>query len=83
MTQTVSATGNAIAAEDLTLNFSAAGTLTEVDVTAGQTVTAGQVLARIDSTTAENQLKTAQANLVERAGAHAGPAAPADRAGRS
>ncbi len=63
VTQTVSATGNAIAAEDLTLNFASAGTLTEVDVTAGQTVTAGQVLARVDSTTAENQLKTAQANL--------------------
>jgi RND family efflux transporter MFP subunit len=63
VTQTVSATGNAIAAEDLTLNFSGGGTLTEVDVAAGQTVTEGQVLARIDSTTAENQLKTAQANL--------------------
>ena len=63
VTQTVSATGNAIAAEDLTLNFSSGGTLTEVDVTAGQTVTAGQALAKIDSTTAANQLKTAQANL--------------------
>ena len=63
VTQTVSATGNAIAAEDLTLNFQGTGVLTEVDVTAGSTVTAGQVLARIDSTTAENQLKTAQANL--------------------
>jgi HlyD family secretion protein len=63
VTQTVSATGNAIAAEDLTLNFQGTGVLTEVDVTAGSTVTAGQVLARIDSTTADNQLKTAQANL--------------------
>ncbi len=63
VTQTVSATGNAVAAEDLTLNFSGGGTLTEVDVAAGQTVTQGQVLARIDSTTAQNQLTTAQANL--------------------
>ena len=63
VTQTVSATGNTIAAEDLTLNFQGTGVLTEVDVTAGSTVTAGQVLARIDSTTADNQLKTAQANL--------------------
>ena len=63
VTQTVSATGNAVAAEDLTLNFASGGILTEVDVTAGQTVTQGQVLARVDSTTAENQLRTAQANL--------------------
>src|SRR5262249_489559 len=63
VTQTVSATGNATAAEDLTLNFSSGGTLTEVDVAPGATVAAGQVLARIDSTTADNQLRTAQANL--------------------
>ena len=82
VTQTVSATGNAIAAEDLTLNFASAGTLTEVDVTAGQTVTAGQVLARVDSTTAENQLKTARANLSSARGAPAGHPAPVDGAGR-
>ena len=64
VTQTVSATGNAVAADDLTLNFNGSGgVLTEVDVKAGDTVTAGQVLARVDATTAQNQLKTAQANL--------------------
>ena len=63
VTETVSATGNAAAADSLTLNFQSGGTLTEVDVTAGQTVTKGQVLAKIDSTTAANQLRTAQANL--------------------
>ncbi len=63
VTETVSATGNAAAADSLTLNFQSGGTLTEVDVTAGQTVTKGQVLAKVDSTTAANQLKTARANL--------------------
>ena len=63
VTETVSATGNAAAADSLTLNFQSGGTLTEVDVTAGQTVTKGQVLAKIDSTTAANQLRTAEANL--------------------
>ena len=63
VTETVSATGNAVASEDLTLNFAGGGTLTEVDVAVGQTVTQGQVLAKIDSTTADNQLRTAQANL--------------------
>ncbi len=82
VTQTVSATGNAIAAEDLTLNFASAGTLTEVDVTAGQTVTAGQVLAKVDSTTAANQLKTAQANLSSAQARLQGILRPADRAGR-
>ena len=63
VTQTVSATGNAVAAQDLTLNFASGGILTEVDVASGQTVAQGQVLAKVDSTTAENQLRTAQANL--------------------
>ncbi len=63
----MSATGNAVAAEDLTLNFQSGGTLTEVDVTAGQTVTQGQVLAKIDSTTAENQLQDRAGEPLERA----------------
>ena len=39
----VSATGSVAAAKDLTLNFQSSGTLTHVDVKAGQHVTRGDV----------------------------------------
>jgi RND family efflux transporter MFP subunit len=61
--QTVSATGNAVTPQDLTLNFSAGGELVELGVAVGDTVTQGQVLAKVDSSAAENELRTAQANL--------------------
>jgi multidrug efflux pump subunit AcrA (membrane-fusion protein) len=59
----VTATGNASAATQLSLNFQASGTITEVDVAVGQHVAAGQVLAKIDNSTELVALQSAQASL--------------------
>jgi multidrug resistance efflux pump len=47
----------------MTVNFKSPGILTEVDVRVGDKVTAGQVLARIDSSTQQAALAQAQASL--------------------
>jgi multidrug efflux pump subunit AcrA (membrane-fusion protein) len=60
---TVTATGNVQAAQTLSVNFKTGGTLTEVDVSPGQQVTKGQVLAKVDPTDAQTALTEAQANL--------------------
>ncbi|MGZ4800765.1 MAG: efflux RND transporter periplasmic adaptor subunit, partial [Acidimicrobiia bacterium] len=67
---TVSAEGTVAAAQTDDLSFSSAGTVTAVNVKAGDTVTAGQVLATIDSaalrasvTSAESNVAAAQAKL--------------------
>lgn len=70
VTTVVSGTGSLVPAGRMNVNFKLAGTLTEVDVKVGDNVTAGTVLARIDSSTqqaalaqAEASLASAQANL--------------------
>lgn len=45
------------------VNFKLAGTLTEIDARVGDRVSAGQTLARIDSSAEQNALAQAQANL--------------------
>jgi macrolide-specific efflux system membrane fusion protein len=61
---TVNATGTLAPATSLDLNFVNAGTLTSVSVKAGDTVTAGQTLAKIDDAAAKANLGTAKANLL-------------------
>jgi macrolide-specific efflux system membrane fusion protein len=61
---TVSSSGTLAPATSLDLNFVNAGTLTAVAVKAGDTVTAGQVLAKIDDAAAKANLGTAKANLL-------------------
>jgi multidrug efflux pump subunit AcrA (membrane-fusion protein) len=68
----VSASGNLALAAQSSLAFGAAGKVTAVDVTVGQTVTAGQTLATIDPTSADlalteakEQLTVAQDNLAK------------------
>src|ERR1700736_807351 len=63
VTSVVSGTGSLLPAGRMTVNFKAAGTLTEVDVRVGDKVTTGQLLARIDSTTQQAALAQAQASL--------------------
>ena len=48
--QTVTSSGTIEPASQASLNFAVSGTVTAVDVKAGQTVTAGQVLATVDTT---------------------------------
>jgi len=61
---TVSSTGTLAPATSLDLNFVNPGTLTAVSDKAGDTVTAGQVLAKIDDAAAKANLGTAKANLL-------------------
>jgi HlyD family secretion protein len=60
----VSATGNVATPTSLNLNFVTSGRVTEIDVTVGQHVTQGQVLAKLDDTSTKAALQTAQANVI-------------------
>ncbi len=60
---TVSAEGKVAAAQTNDLNFASAGTVTAVNVKAGDTVKAGQVLATIDGVALAANTAKAQANL--------------------
>src|SRR5437868_14154361 len=59
----VSGTGSLLPVGRMTVNFKAAGILTEVDVRVGDKVTTGQLLARVDSSTQQAALAQAQASL--------------------
>jgi len=61
--QTVASSGTIEPASQANLNFAVSGTVTAVNVKAGQTVTAGQVLANVDTTALSEDLSAAQAQL--------------------
>jgi membrane fusion protein, macrolide-specific efflux system len=61
--QTVTSSGTIEPASQANLNFAVSGTVTAVDVKAGQTVAAGQVLATVNTTALSEQLSAAQASL--------------------
>ncbi|WP_382308276.1 efflux RND transporter periplasmic adaptor subunit [Herbiconiux sp. UC225_62] len=61
--KTVDATGTLAPAVDEDVDFAVAGTVTAVNVTAGTTVTAGDVLATVDTLTVQADLLAAQATL--------------------
>jgi len=61
--QTVSASGNVGAERQATLAFQSSGPVIEVMVEEGQQVKAGQTLARLDTTSLEQQIASAQASL--------------------
>ena len=63
ITQSVSTSGTIEPSNQASLNFGVAGRVTAVDVTAGQTVTAGQILATLDPTTLSATEAQAQASL--------------------
>ncbi|MEA2160052.1 MAG: HlyD family secretion protein, partial [Solirubrobacteraceae bacterium] len=60
---TVSGSGNVQAGTDVSVNFQTSGTLSHVYVTAGQHVNKGQLLATLDSTTAQLSLDQADQSL--------------------
>ncbi len=62
---TVSGSGSLEAAKQVELNFGASGEVTAVDVKAGDHVSKGQILARIDSSSARASLAQAEAQLAE------------------
>ena len=59
----VSASGTVVPSQQVGLNFLSNGVVLEVDVKVGDHVSAGQVLAKIDPTNAQNSLTEAQAQL--------------------
>jgi membrane fusion protein, macrolide-specific efflux system len=63
VTSSVSASGTVQSASTANANFVTSGTVTEIDVKVGDAVTAGQVLAKVSPTSAQEQLTAAQANL--------------------
>ena len=63
ITQTVSSTGTIEPASQANLSFAVSGRVTAVNVTAGQTVTAGQSLATIDPTSLAATAAQAQATV--------------------
>ena len=65
MALTVSAEGTVVAAETDDLSFGSAGTVTAVNVSAGDTVQAGQVLATIDSAELEAAVADADADVAD------------------
>jgi len=63
VTNSVSSSGTLMPAQQMNLGFKTAGSLTEVDVRSGDHVSAGQVLAKIDTAQLQIALQTAQAQL--------------------
>ncbi|HZP95445.1 MAG TPA: efflux RND transporter periplasmic adaptor subunit [Candidatus Limnocylindria bacterium] len=63
VTQTVSVSGSVSATGQARLAFKTGGRLAEVYVSTGQAVTAGQPLAKLDTTDLQTALSTAQQNL--------------------
>jgi macrolide-specific efflux system membrane fusion protein len=63
MKQQVPTSGTIEPATSASLNFAVSGTVTAVNVKAGQTVTAGQVLATVSTTALNAQVEAAQAQL--------------------
>ena len=61
--QTVASSGTLEPASQANLNFAVSGTVTAVNVKAGQTVTAGEVLATVDTTALTEEVDASQAQL--------------------
>ena len=61
--QTVASSGTIEPATQANLNFAVSGTVTAVNVKAGQTVTAGEVLATVDTTALSDDVNADQAQL--------------------
>ena len=62
---TVSATGPVTTPASIPLSFKSAGKLSELDVSVGQTVIAGQVLAKLETTDLQIAVDQAQAALTQ------------------
>ena len=59
----VSETGSVVLASETDMNFPVSGTIAAIDVKVGQTVAQGTVLANLSSSSAQNAVAQAQANL--------------------
>ncbi|MBI3522853.1 MAG: biotin/lipoyl-binding protein [Chloroflexi bacterium] len=80
VTQTVAVSGSVSAAAQTKLNFQLAGKLSDVYVSVGQKVTAGQPLAKLDTSDLQVALNQAKANLASAAARYGQVVAGADPA---
>ncbi len=69
--RSVSASGNVVSPSDVGVDFAAGGELTVVYVREGERVRKGQVLARVDSADAQDQIDSAEASLRQAQGQYA------------
>jgi multidrug efflux pump subunit AcrA (membrane-fusion protein) len=65
VSSTVSSSGTVISPSDIALAPSTAGTLAKLNVKVGQSVSAGQVLAQMDTTSLKSALAQSQATLIQ------------------
>ncbi len=65
LTQTVEATGKVSSAERIELNFRTAGRIASMQVDVGDTVRAGQLLARLDTTALSSKVTEARARITQ------------------
>ncbi|HOZ36977.1 MAG TPA: efflux RND transporter periplasmic adaptor subunit [bacterium] len=65
ITQTVDATGSVSSAEDIGLNFKSNGKLASLKIKIGDQVKSGEILAALDTTALNSQVKNAQSALAE------------------
>ncbi len=65
ITQTVSGSGQVTASRQIDLTSQVSGTITSIDVKVGDRVTAGELIATIDNTTAAKNLKSAELSLAQ------------------
>ncbi|MFA6551564.1 MAG: efflux RND transporter periplasmic adaptor subunit, partial [Patescibacteria group bacterium] len=63
LTQSVDATGKVESAERINLNFKTTGRIAQITVKAGDKVSTGQILARLESRALQSQVADAQARL--------------------
>jgi multidrug efflux pump subunit AcrA (membrane-fusion protein) len=63
VTQTLSEVGTVQPARSADVSFPVSGSVASVDVAGGDRVTAGEALARLDTTSLQSQVTTAEANL--------------------
>jgi HlyD family secretion protein len=63
LTQSVDATGKVESAERINLNFKTTGRISQITVKAGDKVSAGQILARLESRALQSQITDAEARL--------------------
>lgn len=65
LTVTLNSTGSLTPAHEETLTFEVSAPVTEIDVAEGDTVKAGDVLARVDTTSIDSQISSAQLSLTD------------------
>src|SRR3954452_24710248 len=65
LTQVVESSGTVTSSDKVTPSFPVSGNVRSIDVSVGQSVTKGQVLARLDTTALQNAVDSAESALAD------------------